>query len=201
MLDSADVTPLDGRTARSHRTRIAIVDALIGLLEDGQVQPTVEDIAVRAGVAPRTVFQHYADRETLFAAVGERRQATLEALMGRVDAGASLDARIDAIVAQRAQLYEWITPVRRAALQMEPFSASVQASLAGFRAVKRAEAVRVFAAEVAALGDDERTALEDAIGVATSYATWQALRAHQGLDADRASAALRRTLRALLTCG
>ena len=83
MLDSADVTPLDGRVARSHRTRAAIVDALISLLEEGNVQPTVEEIAARAGVAPRTVFQHYADREALFAAVSERRQARLDALDGQ----------------------------------------------------------------------------------------------------------------------
>lgn len=201
MLDSADVTPLDGRNARSHRTRIAIVDALIALLEDGSVQPTVEDIAARASVAPRTVFQHYPDREALFAAVGARRQAGLEALMGHVDAGAPLEARIDAVVAQRARLYEWVAPVRRAALLREPVSASVRESLDGLRALKRAAAVRVFAAEVAAVPRGERADLEAAIGAVTSYATWQALREHQDLDVDRASAALRRTLHALLTCG
>src|SRR3954451_10680220 len=98
MLDSADVTPLDGRVARSHRTRAAIVDALVALLEEGAVQPTVEEIAVRAGVAPRTVFQHYADREALFAAVTERREAQLAVLLAPLDVDCPLACRIDALV-------------------------------------------------------------------------------------------------------
>src|SRR5258708_3046480 len=48
MLDSADVTPQDGRVARSHRTRAAIVEALVALLEEGKPQPAVEEIAARA---------------------------------------------------------------------------------------------------------------------------------------------------------
>ena len=199
MLESADVTPLDGRVARSHRTRAAIVDALIGLLEDGRVQPTVVEVAARAGVAPRTVFQHYPDREALFAAVSERRQARLDALMGEIDAAAPLAERVAALADQRARIYEWITPVRRAALLMEPFSASVHAALDGFRTVKRAEVCRVFATELATLGDDERPALEAALGAVTSFSAWEALRTQQGLDVDAARDAMLRSLRALLT--
>jgi AcrR family transcriptional regulator len=198
MLESADVTPLDGRVARSHRTRGAIVDALIALLEEGNVQPTVEEVAARAGVAPRTVFQHYADREALFAAVSERRQAQLGVLMGEIDVDAPLPERIAALADQRARVYEWVAPVRRAALLMEPFSAQVRTALEGFRAVKRAEVRRVFAAELAAVPGGERAPLEAALCAATSYSAWEALRTHQGLDVEAARAALECSLRALL---
>src|ERR1700759_5056823 len=159
MLDSADVTPLDGRVARSRRTRAAIVEALVTLLQEGNPQPTVEEIAVRASVAPRTVFQHYADRDALFAAVSASRQAHLDTLMGDVDPDAPLEERIAEVVAQRARVFEWIAPVRRGALLMEPFSESVRDSLDTFRAAKRAELERVFAAEIAARPEDERAAL------------------------------------------
>jgi len=199
VLDSTDLTHLDGRLARSQRTRSAIVDSLIGLLEEGVVQPTVEDIAARAGVAPRTVFQHYADREALFAAVSERRQPRVDALMGSVAVDGPLGERLDALVEQRVRLYEWIAPVRRAALLMEPFSDSVRAAMEGARAVKRAEAVRVFGAEIAAVQDPEgRAALQAAIGAAASWSAWDALRTQQGLDVEQARAALRRTLAALV---
>jgi AcrR family transcriptional regulator len=198
MLDSADVTPLDGRVARSHRTRGAIVDALIALLEEDNVQPTVEEVAARAGVAPRTVFQHYTDREALFAAVGTRRQARLETLMGDIDVGAPLPMRIAALADQRARVYEWIAPVRRAALLMEPFSTSVSAALDGFRAVKRAEVGRVFAAELAGVPADRQPAVEAALCATTSFSAWEALRMHQGLDVDTARAALTFTMQALL---
>jgi TetR/AcrR family transcriptional regulator, regulator of autoinduction and epiphytic fitness len=198
MLDSADVTPLDGRIARSHRTRAAIVEALVGLLEEGNPQPTVEEIAARASVAPRTVFQHYADREALFAAVSAQREARLQALMGTIDAGAPLAERIAEVVAQRARVFEWIAAVRRGALLMEPFSKSVHASLEAFRAAKRAELTRVFAREVAERPEGERAALAAALGAAGSWSAWDALRTQQGLDVDEASAALALTLRSLL---
>jgi TetR/AcrR family transcriptional regulator, regulator of autoinduction and epiphytic fitness len=199
MLDSANVTPLDGRVARSRRTRAAIVEALVSLLEEGNPQPTVEEIAARASVAPRTVFQHYADREALFAAVSEHREAHLRELMGQIDPAAPLEVRIDEIVAQRARVFEWIAAVRRGALLMEPFSESVHAALEGFRAEKRAELERVFAGEIAARDDGgERAALVAALGVAGSWSSWDALRSQQGLDVEDAVAALRLTLRGLL---
>lgn len=198
MLESTDVTPVDGRVARSHRTRNAIIDALLALLEEGNVHPTVEEVAARASVAPRTVFQHYPDREALFRAVSERRQARLDAQMGEIDATAPLDERIVALAEQRARIYEWIAPVRRAALLMEPFSPSVSAALTGFRAVKRAEVRRVFAGELATVDDGERGAVEASLCAVSSYSNWEALRRHQGLDVDGARAALVCALRALL---
>jgi TetR/AcrR family transcriptional regulator of autoinduction and epiphytic fitness len=198
MLDSADVTPLDGRVARSHRTRAAIVEALVDLLEAGNPQPTVEEIAARAGVAPRTVFQHYADREALFAAVSAHREARLQELMGAIDADAPLAERIAEIVAQRARVYEWIAAVRRGALLMEPFSPSVHTSLEAFRAAKREELARVFAAELAARDEPARATLAAALGAAGSWSAWDALRAQQGLSVEDASAALALTLRGLL---
>jgi TetR/AcrR family transcriptional regulator, regulator of autoinduction and epiphytic fitness len=199
MRDSADVTPLDGRVARSRRTRAAIVDALIDLLETGHVQPTIEEIAAHAGVSPRTVFQHYADREALFAAVGEQRSAQLEQLMGAIDAADALPARVAAVVAQRAGVFEWIAPVRRAALLMEPFSANTHAALDGFRVAKRADVARVFAAEIARRPDGEHAELAAALGAVGSWSFWSALRDQQGLNVEQASAVLGRTLLALLT--
>jgi TetR/AcrR family transcriptional regulator of autoinduction and epiphytic fitness len=199
MLDSADVTPLDGRVARSRRTRAAIVEALISLLEEGRPQPTIEEIAARASVAPRTVFQHYADREALFGAVSAYREERLQALMGAIDPASPLPQRIDEIVAQRARVFEWIAAVRRGALLMEPFSPSVHEALESFRAAKRAELVRVFAAEIAACPEGEQATLAAALGVAGSWSAWDALRTQQQLDVEAASAALRLTLRALLS--
>jgi AcrR family transcriptional regulator len=201
MLDPADVTPLDGRIARSHRTRAAIVDALVGLLEEGNVQPTIEEIAARASVAPRTVFQHYADREALFAAVSAHRSAHLDGLMGAIDAGGDLESRIAEVVAQRARVFEWIGPVRRAALLMEPFSEGAHLALESFRTAKREEVARVFATEIAACPQRERATLVAALAAAASWSSWAALREQQGLDVEQASAALHRTLHALLTCG
>src|SRR4051812_40199139 len=44
----------DGRNVRAERTRKAVVEALLELLDEGDVRPTAERIAVRAGVSERS---------------------------------------------------------------------------------------------------------------------------------------------------
>lgn len=201
MATTAERTHVDGRVARSLRTRGAIVQAFIALIEDGAVQPTVEDIATRAGVAPRTVFQHYPDREALHAAVSEWMRQRLDELMGVIDADAPFEERLEAVVAQRVRVYEWITPVRRAALLMEPTLESVHRSLETVRATKRADALRVFARELDERAAEERPAVEAALCAVSSWSAWDALRTQQGLELEQAAAALRHGLRAVLTGG
>jgi TetR/AcrR family transcriptional regulator of autoinduction and epiphytic fitness len=198
MLDSADVTPQDGRVARSQRTRAAILDALTTLLHEGNPQPTVEEIAARAAVAPRTVFQHFADREALFEALSTSRLPQLQVLMGRIDLDAPREERIAQIVAQRVRVYEWVAAVRRAGLLMEPFSEKVHEALDGFRVHKREVVERVFAPEIAVRPEGERATLAAALGSAASWSTWDARRTHQALDVEAAAAALTLTLRSLL---
>lgn len=185
---------MDGRTARALRTREAVVEALVGLLEEGAVQPSVEEIATRAGVSERTIFGHFHDREGLFAAVSEHQAARLRAEWGELPPpDAPLAERLDAFVAQRARVYELIAPVRRAGLLMEPFSETSQLAIASLRSLKRREAWRLFGAELA--GDHVRGA---AVAALASFSGWSALRVEQGLSVEDASAALRCGLAALL---
>lgn len=185
---------MDGRTARALRTRETVVAALIGLLEEGAVQPSVEEIAARAGVSERTIFGHFHDREGLFAAVSEHQGRRLRAEWGELPSpDAPLGERLDAFVAQRARIYELIAPVRRAGLLMEPFSETTRLAIASMRSLKRREAWRLFGPELA--GDRVRGA---ALAALASYSAWSALRVEQGLSVDAARAALRSGLAGLL---
>ncbi|HEY8584658.1 MAG TPA: helix-turn-helix domain-containing protein [Capillimicrobium sp.] len=176
------------------RTREAIVEALFALLDAGAVQPSVEEIAARAGVSERTIFGHFHDREGLFAAVSERQAERLRAEWGTLPApDAPLEERLDAFVDQRARIYELIAPLRRAGVLMEPFSETTQMGIASLRSLKRREAWRIFGPEIA--GDRVRGA---ALAALASYSAWTALRVEQGLSVDDARAALRAGLAALL---
>jgi len=189
---------IDGRTARARRTREAIVDAVLGLLDAGDLRPSVEDIAARAGVSPRSIFQHFGDRETLLRAVGMRQTERVSQIVEHLPDTVPFDERVEAFVEQRARVLEFITPVRRAAVLNEPFSEGSHAGLQAFRAFKRAEAERVFAPELDARPAAEREEVVRALGAATDWNTWEALRAHQGLSVADAGAVMRRTIRALL---
>lgn len=124
----------DGRTLRSLRTREAIVDATIGLLETGDLRPTAPRVADQANVSVRSVFQHFDDLETLHAAVVERLVDRVAVLVVPVDAHLPLEVRIYRFVQQRAQLLEAVTPIRRAADVHGPFSAEISPCSGAWRA-------------------------------------------------------------------
>ena len=56
---------LDGRRRRSERTRQLIVEAYLDLLREHPQIPTAVQIADRAGISVRSVFERFADRLAL----------------------------------------------------------------------------------------------------------------------------------------
>lgn len=168
------------------------------------MRPSMEDVAARAGVSRRAIFHHFGPdalagtRESLPSAAWDRQAERTAAIVKHLPDTGPLDARLDAFVDQRARVLEFVTPVRRAALQWEPFSITVAHRLQEIRALKRAEVERVFAIELAARPPAERAELAAALSAAAAWTAWETLRTHQGLAYERARATLRRTLAALL---
>jgi AcrR family transcriptional regulator len=189
---------VDGRAARANRTRLAVVDALLHLIDDGDLRPTALRIAEQAGVSLRSIFQHFSDLEALFAAAAARELERLSALVGPLPLDAPLDGRLDAFVAQRARVLEAVTPVRRASLLQEPSSAALRSSRVRLLTLARAEVAEVFRSDLDRRPHADRADLLDALDAASSWQTWEALRAHQGLSPTRARRVMRRMLSALL---
>jgi AcrR family transcriptional regulator len=188
----------DGRTIRAERTRQALVDSLLALVEEGQLRPTAERIAARAGVSERSLFQHFADRDALYQAVALQQYERIAATIEPVDLTLPLDERIDAFVAQRARVLEAITPVRRAALLLEPSSEVVSGWLQSARRQKAREVERVFRSELDAIEQAERGVVLAALVAASAWTSWESLRAHQRLSAERSRGAMHAALTALL---
>jgi TetR/AcrR family transcriptional regulator of autoinduction and epiphytic fitness len=188
----------DGRTVRAERTRRALVDALLALLDEGELRPTAERIAERAGVSERSLFQHFRDREQLYEAVARQQYERLMPTLKPVDASLPLSDRLDAFVEQRARIYELSKGVRRAALLLEPDSGAVAGWLATARKTKAADAERVFRRELERAPEAERPALRAALVSATAWTAWESYRFHQGLGAGRAKAAMRASIAALV---
>lgn len=198
---SATLASVDGRLARGERARGAIVDALLALIDRGDLRPSAARVAERAGVSLRSVFQHFNDVESLFAAAASRQAERVSRHVGGVPDEGPLASRLGAFVRQRTQLLEAIAPVRRAAILMEPFSSELQRRLGAFRKLKADEVRRVFAPELARRSPAARRRLHSALVAASSWNMWQALRDHQGLSRAEARRALRLTLETLLRSG
>jgi AcrR family transcriptional regulator len=193
-----ELRPVDGRTARSQRTREAIVDATIALLEAGDLRPTAPRVAEGAGVSVRSIFQHFADLESLHAAVAERLVERVAVLLVPIEADLPLAERIERFVHQRSQLLEVVTPIRRAADVHGPFSVEITARLRDGQEFLRAEVASTFAPELGAIAGDESDELLDALDVVLSWASWHTIRSVQGRDEVSARRVLIRLVHALL---
>ncbi|MEO8456810.1 MAG: TetR/AcrR family transcriptional regulator [Chloroflexota bacterium] len=192
------ITPSDGRTARGERTRDAVVEAMLSLIDEGVLSPRARQVSERAGVSLRSVFQHFADLESLFFAASERQVERMMPLAAHIKSDAPYAERLAAFVEARCQLLEALTPVRRAALLQEPFSTEIAGRLRWAREMNREESERVFAAELAALPATDRRDVAIALHAATEWTTWETLRAHDGLTEGAARRVMTRTIEALL---
>lgn len=185
---------VDGRTARSERTRNAIVDAHVSLILDGDLRPTADRIAKLAGVSLRALWSHFADMEALFAATGQRILDRRDSAHEPIPADLPLPARIDAYCHQRARLLEQVAPAAKAGSLKEPFSPTLMHYRKMHTERVRDELRTLFAAELG--GDDDLLAALTAVSMWPTWGTW---RDAMDLDPEAARAALHRTVTALLT--
>lgn len=196
--EAAGAERVDGRTARAIRTKAAVVEAMLALIEEGDLRPTAPRIAERAGVSLRSVFQHFSDLDTLFRAAAERQFVRHAELHRSVSPALAVDARISAFAAQRCRLWEAVGPVRQAAEINEPFSPELAPLLDFSRRAMRSEIEWLFPAELDALDAGERRAVLDAVDVATSFPAWMHQRYRLDHSAERVEAATTAALRGLL---
>ncbi|HEX9517644.1 MAG TPA: helix-turn-helix domain-containing protein [Streptosporangiaceae bacterium] len=193
-----DVEPADGRAARSHRTRRAILEAMRALHAEGDLRPTVPRIAARAGVSLRTVWQQFADREALLIEAVRRDREIQRSLVTRIDQDQPLAARVEAFVAQRARVLEEMTPTWRAARVHQPFSDQLTRDRRRRNAAGRAEVEHVFAPELSRLPGQQCQRLVDALHAISLWSYWETLRTDLELSPLGAKEILISTFNALL---
>lgn len=171
----AESPATDGRTARALRTRDALVDATMALIEGGDLRPTAPRIAERAGVSVRSVFQHFDDLESLFSALGDRVFARVAAIGERIDRDLPLEERVDRFIRQRCAINELVTPINRAAVLFAPTSSTINRQFQHGHRLASSSVADTFAPEVVAAGTDGDVLL-DGLTVATAWSTWNMLR-------------------------
>lgn len=186
---------VDGRLARSARTRRAIVDALRSLHQDGDLLPTAPRVAERAGVSVRTVWQHFDDLEALFVEAGERDFEIAMTFVTPIDPDLPLAQRIEQLIEQRSRMYEEMAPVWRAARLKAPFSPQMRMNRDRMVRLGRQQLERLFAPELAAAPSPD--ALLSALELATGWPAWECLRAEHDLDALATRATVELTVRRL----
>jgi AcrR family transcriptional regulator len=195
----ARTTPADGRNLRRDRNRDAVVTALLELFRAGDLAPSAEQIAERAGISVRSLFRYFDDVDDLVRTAVARQQQHLAPLYA-LDATPDqpFPERVDRFVACRVRLLEGMGEVGRAARVLAARQPLLLAELARIRATLRRQVSSLFAAELDALAPDERAATLAAADVVTSWESFDLMRNDQGLLRDEACAAMASALGRLL---
>ena len=180
---------------RAVESRLKIVSAMLELLYEGNISPSVDLIAERAGLSRRLVFHHFKDKDTLYRELLTVQSAKLANLLEHdINPESELTQRISQFIDLRVRLYEITTPVRKAGLFMATTSKEIQHSIDDIRRFKQEQVSVLFAKELNGALDRER-----ALIALCSWSYWNALREEQGLSEDEARNALVRGVTLLLT--
>ncbi len=192
-------TKVDGRRARGLRTRNAIVSALMDLIAAGDVAPTAQHIADRAGVSVRSVYQHFSDVEGLYADASTRTYERVVSMVTPIDPEWPLARRIEEFSSSRAAILESITPFSRASRVVEPTSESVRRNRLALQQESRERLAAAFKPELSTLPNPVRVNTLCALDALTSWSAWDHLRS-TGLSAKSARQVIRAGIVALLAC-
>jgi AcrR family transcriptional regulator len=184
----------DRRVLRGVRNREAVVDAVIALIEEGDLQPTGAAIAERAGVSLRSIHNLFEDLDDVSRAVAERMFAVVAEIYRPNPTEGPLDVRLKAFVRQRTQLVERSMPVYRASLLVVPSSPAVEERVLFIREFFRGVVRETFAQELRRAPSWKLEAVDSL----ASIDGWIRLRVNQRLSVRQASRVLSMGIPAIL---
>src|SRR5271166_5464622 len=123
MTDGSDAPQVtDGRRLRRALNREAVVDALLDLYSEGNLRPSTDEIAERAGISPRSLFRYFEDADDLAGeAVSRQLGRVMPLLPLGVAADAPFDDRVAALVDQRLRLFSTLGQAAHVSRLRAPF--------------------------------------------------------------------------------
>jgi AcrR family transcriptional regulator len=188
----------DGRIVRGLRTRQALIQATLDLIQAGDVEPTSAAIATIAGVSSRALFQHFASLADLYAAAFDLAVRRAFERTRPVDSGAPLASRIELLVTDRSELFEQWLPVWHFAERVRSVAPAVGLGIVQLRKLLRERLAAWFATELGNLGPESHDLVLDALDIAFGLDSWMNMREQLRLSPAHASRTWRFTAEAIV---
>jgi AcrR family transcriptional regulator len=188
----------DGRIVRGLRTRQALIQATLDLIQAGDVEPTSAAIATIAGVSSRALFQHFTSLADLYAAAFDLAVSRAFERNGPIDGAAPLSNRIDLLVSDRSQLFEEWLPVWHFAERVRSVAPAVGLGVAQLRKLLRERLAVWFATELSNLDPGSRNLVLDSLDVSFGLDSWMNMREQLRLSPVHASRTWRFTAEAIV---
>ncbi|MDJ0852182.1 MAG: TetR/AcrR family transcriptional regulator [Myxococcota bacterium] len=192
---------LDGRQSRTARSRLAICEACLDLVQEGVLQPSADQVAERAGLSRRSIFNHFSDLAQLYDAVVEVGLDRCAPLLQPISEQEPVARRVELLVEARSRFLEATHAFTRAlTAQSLVGPAADQARRVSRDALRlqHQEVERLFRPELRGLAPSERAEVLEAMSAALSPLQWEYLRRSRGNSLARARSVLRRTLASVL---
>ena len=176
----------DGRRLRSERTKQSIMEAYIELLRERPEIPTAAQIAARAGISTRSIFERFVDLQGLSLATADHAFALGEAQAVARDVDGDRPTRLRSHVETRARTCERWLPVWRVVVANQGKLGELRDRVRFIRQaiVKRMELM--YRPELAALSAEERRDLLIALESLIDFESWGRMREEHGLSFDEA---------------
>lgn len=176
-----------------------MVAAYLDLVAETGRQPTIEEVADRAGISVRSVYRLFPDTDSLVReAIQDRADALRPMLQVDVPSTAPVAARVSALVAKRARAYDQVQAFRTVVMGQRHLHPAVAELLDESRNALRAQVMTLFSKELSKRTGAARNDLLDALELLTGWSAWDALRQEQGLSSARARRVIESALLALL---
>lgn len=188
---------IDGRTARRERNRSDVIEAALELVDEGVIDPSVEQLTERSGLSARSIFRYFEGLDDLRRAVirahFERVQPVLESA-GSGDG--SLDTRVKRFVDSRIKFNESIAGAARTAQMRAHVAPVIAEDIQYYRQVLETSIRQNFAPELKTRPRAEAEDLIALIDVLVSFDGWDRMTRDHG----RSKAQIRRAWTLALDC-
>lgn len=193
----------DGRSARRERNRNAVLDALVEMTTEGARDPSIDDIADRAGVSYRSVYRYFKDRNEMMDAATDRAIAWIHPLMLNAAASTSpedpLDHRIDSLVDARTEVYNQVAELVRNAMVQSFSNRRISEAFTESRRLSREQIRERYAPELAQFDEAERELRVTAIDQVLSFHAMDYMLHERGHTREDCERYMRSGIRAALT--
>jgi AcrR family transcriptional regulator len=190
---------IDGRSLRRERNRQDIVNALLGLIENGETEISAALIASKAGLSERSIFRYFDDVEDLYRSVCDLAFSKEIEFALIDDAGfGSLDTKIENFVNQRVRIYtmnEKIAPAARSFAFKNPI---IKNQLVFGRKLLRAQITKHFAEELSAFDKSQQQVAVATIDALTTFESYDMMRSDQKMSVQTIKSILSEGIRKAL---
>lgn len=176
----------DGRRARSVASRSRIIEAMVELIALGNPNPSAAIVAERAGIALRSVYRLFEDKESILREIDQWLVRVYHSALTAPYESEHWEEQLDELIERRSRVNEAIVVFRVSSQTARYTSKFVHENYnRSFSREKRA-LDRILPAQL-----QTHTRTGRALMVATSFDTWRLLRQDEGLSEEETLSAIK----------